>query len=115
MTAWLVAIIPVLIMFFALAMERLESRLRQLALQDNAVQGNEVEEFLEAARPEEVRALYGSGIGRALELFRRRTSRARLRNRTYPRKGAVGHGVGHAGSDSRNFGLVTSRRTGQRS
>jgi hypothetical protein len=79
MTAWLVAAIPVLIMFFALAMERLENRLRYLAVRDNAVQGNEVEEFLQAARPEEVRALFGSGIGRALELFRlRRLRRAAL-------------------------------------
>jgi hypothetical protein len=75
MTAWLVAAIPVLIMFFALAMERLETRLRKLAMQDDAVQENEVEEFLRAAQPDEVRALYGSGIGRALEMFRRRRLR----------------------------------------
>ena len=76
MTIWFVAAIPVLIMFFALAMERLEHRLRYLAAKDNlAVQQNEVEEFLQAARPEEVRALFRSGITGALELFRRRRLR----------------------------------------
>lgn len=76
MTIWFVAAIPVLIMFFALAMERLEHRLRYLAAQENlAVQENEVDEFLHAARPEEVRALFGSGISGALELFRRRRLR----------------------------------------
>lgn len=84
MTVWLVAAIPVLIMVFALAMERLEDRLRRLAAQQNAVQENEVEEFLQAARPEEVRALFRSGIGGALELFRlrrlRRTALVRSRS-----------------------------------
>jgi hypothetical protein len=76
MTIWFVAAIPVLIMFFALAMERLEHRLRYLAARENlAVQENEVEEFLQAARPEEVRALFRSGITGALELFRRRRLR----------------------------------------
>ena len=76
MTIWLVAAIPVLIMFFALAMERLEHRLRYLAARENLVmQENEVEEFLQTARPDEVRALVGSGIGRALDLFRQRRLR----------------------------------------
>jgi hypothetical protein len=76
MTIWFVAAIPVLIMFFALAMERLEHRLRYLAARENlAVQENEVEEFLQTARPEEVRALFRSGITGALELFRRRRLR----------------------------------------
>lgn len=74
MTVWFVAVVPLLIMFFALAMERVESRLRHVAVHEN-----EVEEFLEQARPDEVRALYGSGIGRALELFRlRRLGRAAM-------------------------------------
>jgi hypothetical protein len=79
MTAWLVLVVPLLIMFFALFMERVEARLRHVTIQEN-----EVEEFLEQARPDEVRALYGHGIGRALELFRlrRRGGRAaRLRPR----------------------------------
>lgn len=111
MTAWLVAAIPVLIMFFALGMERLESRLRRLAVQDNAVQSNEVEEFLQAARPEEVRVLFGSGIGGALELFRRRR-----RPGARPRSGAP-RSRATSGSDTSpdDFGLVTSRPTRQRS
>jgi hypothetical protein len=76
MTIWFVAAIPVLIMFFALAMERLEHRLRYLAARENlAVQENEVDEFLQAARPDEVRALFRTGITGALELFRRRRLR----------------------------------------
>jgi hypothetical protein len=71
MTAWFVAAIPLLIMFFALGMERVEARLRQVAVAEK-----DVEEFLEQARPDEVRALFRQGIGRALELFRlRRRSR----------------------------------------
>ena len=74
MTVWFVAVVPLLVMFFALAMERVENRLRHVAVQEN-----EIEEFLEQARAEEVRALFGSGIGRALELFRlRRLGRAAL-------------------------------------
>lgn len=67
MTAWLVIVVPIVIMFFALFMERVEAKLRHVAVQEN-----EVEEFLESARPEEVKALYGHGIGRALDMFRLR-------------------------------------------
>lgn len=67
MTVWFVIVVPLVIMFFALFMERVESRLKNIA-----VQGEEVEEFLEQAQPNEVRALYGHGIGRALEMFRLR-------------------------------------------
>lgn len=67
MTAWFVVAVPLVMMFFALAMERVESRLKHVAVQEE-----EVEEFLEQARPNEVGALYGHGIGRALELFRLR-------------------------------------------
>ncbi|MGQ0841291.1 hypothetical protein [Actinokineospora sp.] len=67
MAVWFVFAVPLVIMFFALFMERVESRLRHVAVQET-----DVEEFLELARPDEVRALYGHGIGRALELFRLR-------------------------------------------
>lgn len=67
MAAWAVIAVPLLIMFFALGMERVEARLRQVAVGEN-----DVEEFLEQARPNEVRELFRHGIGRALELFRRR-------------------------------------------
>jgi hypothetical protein len=73
MAAWAIIAVPLLIMFFALGMERVEARLRQIAVGEN-----EVEEFLEQARPNEVRELFRHGIGRALELFRlRRRSQAR--------------------------------------
>ena len=65
MAVWFVFAVPFMVMFFALFMERVESRLRHVAVQED-----EVEELLENARPDEVRALYGQGIGRALELFR---------------------------------------------
>lgn len=68
MAAWTVIAVPLLIMFFALGMERVEARLRQVAVGEN-----DVEEFLEQARPNEVRELVRHGIGRALELFRLRT------------------------------------------
>lgn len=78
MTAWFVVIVPIAIMLFAVLMERLETRLRHVA-----VRQDDVEEFLEQARPDEVRALYGHGMGRALELFRgRRTRRVRRNART---------------------------------
>ena len=67
MTPWFVIAVPLVIMLFALFMERVEARLRHVAVQED-----EVEEFLEQARPDEVKALYGHGIGRALELFRLR-------------------------------------------
>ena len=67
MAVWFVFAVPVVVMFFALFMERVETRLRNVAVQES-----DVEEFLESARPDEVRALYGHGIGRALELFRLR-------------------------------------------
>ena len=77
MTAWLVIVVPIVIMFFALFMERVEAKLRHVAVQEN-----EVEEFLESARPDEVKALYGHGIGRALDMFRlRRRGRGGARKR----------------------------------
>jgi hypothetical protein len=76
MTVWFVFAVPFVVMFFALFMERVESRLRHVAVQED-----EVEELLEHARPDEVRALYGHGIGRALELFR-----GRRRGGNKPRK-----------------------------
>jgi hypothetical protein len=74
MTAWLSILVPLLVMFFALGMERVESKLRE-----TTVRQEEVEELLERPRPDEVRALFRQGSGRALELFRlrNRTSRSR--------------------------------------
>jgi hypothetical protein len=67
MSAWLAVLVPLLVMFFALGMERVESRLRGAA-----VRPDELEELLEQPRPDEVRALFRQGTGRALELFRLR-------------------------------------------
>jgi hypothetical protein len=73
MAAWTIVAVPLLIMFFALGMERVESRLSH-----GRVGENDVAEFLDEARPSEVRALFRDGISRALELFRlrRRSPRA---------------------------------------
>ncbi|HEU4349840.1 MAG TPA: hypothetical protein VFR35_18835 [Actinoplanes sp.] len=67
MAAWAIVAVPLLIMFFALGMERVEARLGQVVVGEN-----DVEEFLAQARPNEVRELFRFGIGRALELFRLR-------------------------------------------
>ena len=56
-----------LVMVFALGMERLETRLRS-----GTVREDEVEDFLERARPDEVKALFRQGIGGALQMFRLR-------------------------------------------
>lgn len=72
MTAWLSVLVPLLVMFFALGMERVESRLRE-----STVRQDELDEMLEQPRPEEVRALFRSGTSRALELFRLRNRRRR--------------------------------------
>jgi uncharacterized glyoxalase superfamily metalloenzyme YdcJ len=74
MTAWLSVLVPLLVMFFALGMERVESRLRE-----TTVRPEEVEELLERPRPDEVRALFRQGSGRALELFRLRNRSSRGR------------------------------------
>jgi hypothetical protein len=74
MTAWLSVLVPLLVMFFALGMERVESKLREAT-----VRPEELEELLERPRPDEVRALFRQGTGRALELFRLRNRNQRGR------------------------------------
>jgi hypothetical protein len=74
MTAWLSVLVPLLVMFFALGMERVESRLRE-----STVRPDELEELLDRPRPDEVRALFRQGTGRALELFRLRNRAPRPR------------------------------------
>ncbi len=61
MTVWFVVAVPPLIMFFALTMERLENRLRRIAVPDN-----EIEELLQVARADEMRTLFGNGMGGTL-------------------------------------------------
>jgi hypothetical protein len=86
MTAWLSILVPLLVMFFALGMERVEKRMR-----DSTVRQDELDDFLERARPDEVKALFRSGTGRALELFRLRNRddrRARNGQRRPTRSGS---------------------------
>ncbi|MDN5858182.1 MAG: hypothetical protein L0H84_06115 [Pseudonocardia sp.] len=83
MTAWLSILVPLLVMFFALGMERVEAKLRE-----STVRPEELEELLDRPRPDEVRALFGHGTGRALELFRLR-NRAPRGRRTVRRNKAA--------------------------
>lgn len=73
MTAFLVLLFPLLLMLFALTMSGVESRLHTATMTEN-----EVEEFFESARPEEVNALITQGWAGALDRFRlRRRTRGR--------------------------------------
>lgn len=69
-----VILFPVLLMLFALAMERVEFRLRRFS-----VRQQEVEEFLDQASHDEVAALAQEGFPHALDRFHLR------------RKGAAGN------------------------
>ncbi len=78
MTVFLVLLIPLLLMVFALLMERVEHRLTS-----SAVSEADVEEFLDTARPEEVNTLMREGWTKAFAKFRhRRPSLFRRRGRT---------------------------------
>ncbi len=61
---------PVLLMLFALAMERVEFRLRRLTVREQ-----EVQEFLDQASQAEVATLAHEGLPRALARFQRRRKR----------------------------------------
>lgn len=76
MIVFLVLLIPVLLMVFALLMERVEDRLR-----NSAVNEDEIEEFLDTARPDEVDTFIREGWTRALLRFRLRRRPARGRQR----------------------------------
>lgn len=65
-----VVLFPVLLMLFALAMERVEFRLRRLAVREQ-----EVEEFLDKASHAEVATLAQEGLPRALARFHLRRRR----------------------------------------
>ncbi|MBV9312869.1 MAG: hypothetical protein JO100_03805 [Pseudonocardia sp.] len=80
MSAWLSILVPLLVMFFALGMERVEARMREFT-----VRQEELDDFLERARPEEVKALFRSGTSRALELFRLRNRGTRAPRRNLSR------------------------------
>ncbi|EOM75090.1 hypothetical protein Rrhod_3588 [Rhodococcus rhodnii LMG 5362] len=76
---------PVLLMLFALSMERVEVRLRQLSVREQ-----EVEEFLDQASGDEVATLAHDGMPHALQRFqnrrmpRRRGSSGRTVSRIHP-------------------------------
>lgn len=65
-----VVLFPVLLMLFALAMERVECRLRRLTVREQ-----EVQEFLDQASHAEVATLAEEGLPRALARFHRRRKR----------------------------------------
>lgn len=67
-----VVLFPALLMLFALAMERVEFRLRRLTVREQ-----EVEEFLDQASQDEVATLASEGFPHALARFHRRRKRGR--------------------------------------
>jgi hypothetical protein len=73
MAVLLVLLIPLLLMVFALLMERVEHRLQMRTMSEH-----DVEEFLEMAKPDEVDTFIKEGWSGALASFRgRRTTRDR--------------------------------------
>ncbi|WP_240757586.1 hypothetical protein [Nakamurella flava] len=75
MAVFLVVLIPILLMLFALFMERVENRLKT-----RTVSEADVQQFLDEARPEEVNTLMREGWTRAFDKFRLRR-RPRFRRR----------------------------------
>ncbi|MEO5834660.1 MAG: hypothetical protein ABJA16_03825 [Nakamurella sp.] len=75
MSVFLVLLFPLLLLVFAVLMERVEARLQNVSVTEN-----EVEEFLDQARPEEVNTFIREGLGRALDLFRLRRRPRRPRS-----------------------------------
>jgi len=77
MTVFLVLLIPLLLMVFALFMERVEKRLKT-----STVSEADVQEFLDTARPEEVNTLIREGWSKAFANFRlRRRPRFRRKHK----------------------------------
>jgi len=70
---------PVLLMFFALSMERVEAQLRRLTVEEE-----DVEDFFEQANPEEVDTFVREGFPRAIDVLRLR--RCSNRNRASRRR-----------------------------
>ena len=82
MAVFLVVLIPILLMLFALFMERVENRLKT-----RTVSEADVQQFLEQAQPEEVNTLMREGWTRAFDKFR-------LRRRPRFRRRGAGRGKG---------------------
>ncbi len=74
MAVFLVLLFPLLLLLFAVVMERVEAR-----LENGSVSEDEIEEFLDQAQPDEVNTFISEGLARALDLFRlrRRPKRSR--------------------------------------
>lgn len=72
MVGLLVVLFPLLLLLFMLLMERVESPLRKVAVE------NQVEEFLDTARPEEVDTLVIEGLSSALATWESRRKRRGL-------------------------------------
>jgi hypothetical protein len=79
MAVFLVLLIPLLLMVFALLMERLEYRLRMSTMSEH-----DVEEFLEMAKPDEVNTFIKEGWSGALASFRRRRTPRNRRRSSIP-------------------------------
>lgn len=70
MAALLVVLFPVLLLFFLLFMEKVEAPLRR--------SNDEIEEFLESARQDEVDTLISGGLRKAMDRWRKRRHLTRL-------------------------------------
>lgn len=81
MTGLLVVFFPFILLAFMLLMERVESPLRTVAVE------NRVEEFLDEARPAELDTFVREGFPAAQEQFDRRRRLSRLLPRRPIRKG----------------------------
>ena len=81
MAGLLVVIFPFVLLGFMLLMERVEDPLRSVAVEDR------VEEFLEAARPEEMDTFVRDGLPAALDERDQRRTLSRLLPRRPVRRG----------------------------
>lgn len=81
MAVFLVLLIPLLFMVFALIMERLEYRLRMSTMSER-----DVEEFFEKAKPDEVNTFIKEGWSGALATFRRRRTPRGRRKASIPQQ-----------------------------
>lgn len=81
MAGLLVVLFPFVLLAFMVMMERVESPLRRVAVEDR------VEEFLDEARPEEIDTFVREGFPVALERYSRRRRLSRLLPLPRPSRG----------------------------
>jgi hypothetical protein len=84
MAGLLVVFFPFVLLAFMIVMERVESPLRSVAVEDR------VEEFLDEARPDEMDTFVREGFPAALNQYGRRRKLSRLLPRRAARKGRPG-------------------------